>query len=141
MGEVSSEICSYICLQEVSALDALIDVTRTDSEAGSLKEFQASNPSSDLHDYLIFGSKNLESHLAQVILLDRDWVDHISLSFSFGRGIGVVLVVGVVVCACACRSEAPADTDGPAAVTAYTEARACQCCSNGLRITRSCVCG
>ena len=89
MGEVSSEICSYICLQEVSALDALIDVTHTDSEAGSLKEFQASNHSSDLHDYLIFGSKNLESHLAQVILLGRDWVDHISLSFSFGRGIGV----------------------------------------------------
>ena len=136
MGEVSSEICSYICLQEVSALDALFDVTRTDSEAGSLKEFQASNLSSDLHDYHIFGF-----NLAQVILLDRDWVDHISLSFSFGRGIGVVLVVGVVVCACACRSEAPADTDGPAAVTAYTEARACQCCSNGLRITRSCVCG
>ena len=40
MGEVSSENCSCICVKEVSALDAVVDVTRADSEAGSLKSFK-----------------------------------------------------------------------------------------------------
>ena len=86
MGEVSSENCSCICVKEVSALDAVVDVTRADSEAGSLKEFQASNPS--CMTILFSDCKIFESHLAQVIVMDRGWVGHVVQHFVSEKVLG-----------------------------------------------------
>ena len=97
MEEPREESLDIVVLQEVAALHDFQIKREPSLKSMQLQEFVVGEDS-ELVDYRVYGTCDVDSHLGQVILLDNHVVDHVKSGYVGGRCIDVTFHHAILQC-------------------------------------------